>query len=251
MAIAERTESYLWSNIELQDATLLVWEHDDHGLASAIDRHTASIQSNTRLINFTGNLRRGAQTQPAENGAHPVRPLPTAVADLSLLKHGTIDCAVLAFNADSLTFTTLLTILHKVHLLLKDGGRLVVRMDSLSTGQTPDLRWWDRRNRLAKAVASLAGAGQRVELTSDELVAILQVIGFSSIRPMLFHGEALSPIAITTLVEEITQYNARLETANWRQAITDELKLLRQQLETENGYTAPVAIIDATKQAKQ
>ncbi len=235
MAIAERADSYLWSNIDLRDATLLVWEHDDHGLATRICHHADVIQSNAHVISIAGGTRKDQDP----------------VFELGSLEHGSIDCAVVTFSAKSLSFTKLLTLFHKVHLLLRTGGRLVVRMDALRTGQTPDMRWWERRNRLAKAVASLAGDGQGAELSSEELVSILQVIGFCAIQPMVFHGEPLSPVAITTLVEEITRYASRMETPNWRQAITEELKLLRLQLETEKGYTAPVAIIDATKQAKQ
>ncbi|MGE5654060.1 MAG: hypothetical protein ACM3ZQ_07305 [Bacillota bacterium] len=235
MALAERADSYLWSNLELHNSTLLVWEYDDLGLATRVSDHAATIQSNARVLSIAGGTRKNVDP----------------VAELSSLKHGSIDCAVVSFSAKSLAFTKLLTILHKVHLLLKSGGRLIVRMDALRAGQSPDLRWWDRRNRLAKAAASLAGDSVGAELTADELVAVLQVVGFSLIQPMVFHGEALSPIAMTTLVEEITRYCARMETPNWRQAISEELKLLRQQLETEKGYTAPVAIIDARKQAKQ
>ncbi len=234
MAIAERANAYLWTTIDLRGASILVWECDDHGLAARVRHHVVATQSNAQVLTITGGAKSGL-----------------AIIEQSSLEHGSIDCAVLSFSARSFSFTSLLVLLHKIHLLLRTGGRLVIRMDSLQTGPSPDLRWWDRRNRLTKAVASLAGEGQGAELTSDELVKILQVIGFGSIQPMTFHGEALSPVEIRSLVEEVTRYASRMETANWRQAITDELQLLRQQLETERGYTNPVAIIDATKQAKQ
>lgn len=233
MAIAERADAYLWANVDLRDATVLVWEHQDHGLAARVDQYAAAIASSAHVFAITGK----GSNDP--------------VAELSSVCHDDIDCAVVTFSANGLPFTKLLTLLHKLSLLLRAGGRLIIRMDSLHTRSSPDLRWWERRNRLAKAVASLAGDGQRAELSCDDLVSILQVVGFGSIQPMLFHGEPLAPIAMTTLVEEVTHYCARLEMPNWRQAITEELKLLRQQLETEQGYTAPVAIIDATKQAKQ